>query len=59
MTGQTTVVTPEPFSAGLTYENYLAQINVNKERFEQFYESAELDPDDAEFFRRAYVSLYA
>ena len=53
MTGQTTVVTPERFSAGLTYENYLAQINVNKERFEQFYESAQLDSDDAEFFRSA------
>ena len=53
MTGTTSVVTPERFASGLTYQDYIAQINVNKERFEQFYESGQLTTEDAEFFKSA------
>ena len=40
MTSRETVVTPERFSKGYSYEDYTAQINVNKDRFEQYYETA-------------------
>ena len=33
MTGKTTVVTSQRFAQGLSYEEYLAQIKVNKLRF--------------------------
>ena len=53
MAEKTTVVTPERFGSGFTYDDYIAQIKVNKDRFEQYYESAHLSDDDAAFFRRA------
>jgi thiol-disulfide isomerase/thioredoxin len=53
MTGKTSVVTPERFASGLTYQDYISQINVNKERFEEFYESGQLTPEDAAFFQAA------
>ena len=49
----TSAVTPERFSSGLTYNDYIAQIKVNKDRFEQFYESVEVSQDDADFFKKA------
>ena len=51
MARQTSVVTPEKFASGFTYEEYLAQIKVNKNWFEQLYDSFQIEPDDAEFFR--------
>ena len=53
MAEKTSVVTPERFASGLTYKDYIAQINVNKERFQDFYGSGQLSDDDADFFRRA------
>ncbi len=53
MAEKTTVVTPERFAAGFTYADYIAQIKVNRDKFEQYYESARLTDDDAAFFRRA------
>ena len=53
MSEQTSVVTPERFSSGFTYEDYIAQIKVNKDRFEQYYQSVEVSPDDADFFKKA------
>lgn len=53
MTGNTSVVTPERFASGLTYIEYLSQIQVNKDRFEQFYNQCRLTRGDAAFFRRA------
>lgn len=53
MSEQTSVVTPERFSSGFTYNDYIAQIKVNKDRFEQYYQSVEVSPDDADFFKKA------
>ena len=53
MAHETKVVTPERFGSGLTYQEYLAQIKVNKEWFKQLYETFQLKPEDAEFFRKA------
>ena len=53
MVGKTSVVTPQRFGSGLTYSEYLSQIKVNKDRFEQFYDQCHLTPQDADFFRKA------
>ena len=53
MAAQQSVVTPERFASGLVYKDYIAQISVNKERFDEFYKTGELSADDAAFFRRA------
>ena len=51
----TSVVTPERFSQGFSYPDYLAQIKVNQDRFAQFYETASkaVSDDDASFFKKA------
>ena len=46
MATQESVVTPQRFSEGFTYADYIAQIKVNKDRFEQFYRF-EVKPGDA------------
>ena len=51
MTGKTTVVTPQRFGEGFSYQEYLAQIKVNKLRFEQYYDEFELDEGELERFR--------
>ena len=53
MEEKTSVVTPERFSSGLTYKDYIAQIKVNKDRFEQYYQTVEVSEEDADFFKRA------
>ncbi len=53
MARETSVVTPEKYASGFTYEEYLAQIKVNKNWFEQLYDTFQLQPEDAEFFRKA------
>ena len=53
MAQQTSVVTPERFASGFTYKDYLAQIKVNKDRFEQYYGTGKLTEEDVEFFRKA------
>jgi hypothetical protein len=50
---KTTVVTPQRFSKGFTYSQYLAQIKVNTDRFQQYYDDFSLKPKDAEYFRKA------
>tara|TARA_Y100000590_G_scaffold286764_1_gene322591 strand:- start:1505 stop:2095 length:591 start_codon:yes stop_codon:yes gene_type:complete len=40
LTPKESVVTPERFAKGFTYQDYVSQINVNKDRFEQYYETA-------------------
>ena len=50
---ESSVVTAERFATGFTYQDYLNQIKVNKEQFQSFYTSAQLSPDDIEFFRKA------
>ena len=46
MATQESVVTPQRFSEGFTYADYIAQIKVNKDRFEQFYQF-QVKPGDA------------
>lgn len=53
MAEKTSVVTPERFAAGFTYQDYIAQIKVNKERFDQNFSTAPITTEDAEFFRKA------
>ena len=53
MAGRTSVVTPERFASGITYEEYIGQINVNQDRFQQSYDRCQLTPEDAEFFTKA------
>ena len=48
MASETSVVTPERFSEGFTYESYIEQIKVNKARFDEFYNSFGVTAEDAE-----------
>ena len=53
MDEKTSVVTPERFSSGFTYKDYIAQIKVNSDRFEHYYQTVEVSQDDADFFKKA------
>ena len=53
MAEKTSVVTSERFKQGLTYQDYIAQINVNKDEFQKAYNESKLTPEDAEFFKKA------
>lgn len=46
MATQESVVTPQRFSEGFTYPDYFAQIKVNRDKFEQFYQFR-VKPEDA------------
>jgi len=46
------VVTPERFAQGVTYTEYIAQIETNKEQFERNYREFQLSEEDQEFFSR-------
>ena len=51
MASETSVVTPQRFSEGFTYAEYLDTIKVNKARFEEFYAGSELSAEDAAAFQ--------
>ena len=51
MAQETSVVTPERFQQGFTYSDYMAQIKVNKARFEGFYTDFKVQPADVSVFR--------
>ncbi len=53
MAEKKSAVTPERFASGFTFKDYVAQVTVNKDRFEEFYKTARLSPGDADFFRKA------
>ena len=53
MTGTTSVITPARYTSGFTYENYMAQIKVNRDWFQRLYDGCQLTPQDAEFFKNA------
>ena len=55
MAEQTSVVTPERYGQGFTYPDYIAQINVNKDQFEKYTETAAdaVTADDDAFFSKA------
>ena len=47
------VVTPDRFKSGLTYDEYVARIQRNREKFEYNYRETKLSNEDASAFRRA------
>jgi len=47
MARETSVVIPQRFEQGFTYADYIAQIKVNKARFEEFYQNFRLKPEEA------------
>jgi hypothetical protein len=47
MARETSVVTPQRFDQGFKYGDYMAQIKVNKARFEGFYTGFKVQPEDA------------
>ena len=51
MARETSVVTPQRFSGGFNYSNYIDQIKVNKNRFDEFYNGFNLKPEDAALFK--------
>ncbi|MDD5083181.1 MAG: thioredoxin family protein [Dehalococcoidales bacterium] len=52
MPNKPSVVTPERFASGFTYQQYITQINVNKDQFQKYYATARLSAEDDAFFRR-------
>ena len=55
MAQQTSVVTPSRFAQGLSYEGFLAQAKVNKNLFDQYYQTAkeQMTQADVDFFKKA------
>ena len=53
MSNTMSVVNLERYNSGFTYEDYILQIKVNKDRFETYYESAALTKEDQDFFASA------
>ena len=51
MAREDSVVTPERFSQGFNYPDYMDQIKVNKTRFEGFYDGLKLSDEDTAFFK--------
>ncbi len=47
------IVTAERFAKGLAYKDFLAQIKVNKDRFEEYYNTVKLSSQDVAFFKKA------
>jgi len=47
MARETSVVTPQRFEQGFKHGDYMAQIKVNKARFEGFYNDFKVRPEDA------------
>ena len=52
MAEKTSVVTPERFASGLTYQEYIGQVATNKDRFEDFYKNCQLSSEDKAFFSK-------
>jgi len=53
MVKQESVVTPERFSTGLSYKEYIAQITVNKDKFDSQYSQFHVTDEDRDFFNKA------
>ncbi len=51
MVQQSSVVTPERYAQGMTYDEYMAGIKVNKARFEEYYANVKLEPGQTEALR--------
>jgi hypothetical protein len=48
-----TVVTPARFTQGLSYAGFLAKATVNRDKFDESYNSVPLTDEDLSFFRKA------
>ena len=46
MASNTSVVTPQRFDEGFRYADYMAQVNVNKDRMDSFYENFQVTPEN-------------
>ena len=46
MARETSAVTPQRFDEGFSYANYIAQININKDRFNGYYNDFSVTPAD-------------
>ncbi len=46
MASNTSVVTPQRFDEGFRYADYMAQINVNKDRMDSFYDNFNVTPEN-------------
>ena len=53
MVKQESVVPPERFSTGLSYKEYIAQITVNKDKFDSQYSQFHVTDEDRGFFNKA------
>jgi hypothetical protein len=52
MVRESSVVTPQRFEQGFTYADYIAQIKVNKARFEEFYNNFQVKPEEADTLKK-------
>jgi hypothetical protein len=52
-TATSTVITPERFAQGLSYAGFIEQATVNRDKFEESYQTVPLTDDDLAFFRKA------
>ncbi|HKZ50947.1 MAG TPA: thioredoxin family protein [Dehalococcoidia bacterium] len=52
MAQERSVVTPDRFEQGLPYWDWLAQIKVNRDQFQRWYEACPISSEEAELFRR-------
>ena len=46
MTSETSVVTPQRFDEGFRYADYMAQVNVNKDRMDSFYDNFQVTAEN-------------
>jgi len=51
MARASSVVTPKRFGEGFSYSDYMAQIKVNKDRFQGFYENFQMSAENADALR--------
>lgn len=56
MAQQTSVVTQERFAQGMTYNEYMDSVKVNKARIEEYYQNVELGSDQTEALRSLVAS---
>jgi Thioredoxin len=47
------VVTPARFAQGLRYPEFLDQLTVNRDKFDQYYRESPVTPADLQYFKRA------
>ena len=52
MASETSVVTPERYASGFTFQEYLDQIKVNNNWFQQLYDDFHLTAEDAESLKK-------